>query len=248
MAIIWQQTVDGTKYEVRSAGSFIRLYNKNQLNSQYSPRHFFTGSVWDLLTLPALLVKTELSRVLVLGVGGGTVIHQLDQIYKPTVMVGIELDPVHIRIAREFFDLNQPNLEIHAADAIQWVRDYRGARFDLIIDDLFLERDGQPLRTIAAGVAWLRQLLRLLSPQGLLVQNHISRTDLASSAVLQDSRIQSHFRSAFKFAVPLYENAVGAYYREQINLKTDPKAVRDLLRHRFNLADRRLRFRAQRLF
>jgi spermidine synthase len=248
LAIIWQQTVDGTKYEVRSAGSSIRLYNKNQLNTQYSPRHFFTGSVWDLLTLPALLAKTELSRVLVLGVGGGTVIHQLDRIYQPPCMIGIELDPIHIRIAREFFDLDKPNLEIHAGDAIQWVKEYRGARFDLVIDDLFLERDGQPLRTIGAGTTWLRQLLRVLSPRGILVQNHISGADLAGSAVLQDSRIQARFASGFRFSLPLYENAVGAYYRNQTKITTGPKAVRDLLRRRFDLSDRRLRFRTRRLF
>jgi len=248
LAIIWQQNLDGTKYEVRSAGSFLRLYNNNQLNSQYSPNHFFTGNVWDLLILPALLVKTELSRVLVLGVGGGTVIHQLDQIYHPTVMLGIELDPVHIKIARQYFNLNQPNLVIYAADAIQWVRQYRGTRFDLIIDDLFLERDGQPCRTIEAGRVWLRQLLRLLSPQGILVQNHISRSDLVRSAVLQDDRIRSRFQSALSFTVPGYDNSVGAFYREPMQVSTGPKAVRNLLRHRFDLADHRLRFRARRLF
>lgn len=248
MAIIWQRTLGGTEYEVRTAGSSIRLYNNHQLNSQYSPKHFFTGSVWDLLTLPALLVKTELSRVLVLGVGGGTVFHQLDQIYQPSSMVGIELDRVHIRIAREFFDLNKPNLAIHAADAIQWVKSYQGDRFDLIIDDLFLEKDGQPLRTIKAGRDWLQHLLRLLCPEGILVQNHISSSDLLRSAVLQDRRIRSYFKSALMFTLPVYENAVGAYYRKPTKVRTGPKAVRDLLRHRYNLADGRLRFRAQRLF
>ncbi len=248
MAIIWQQTINGIKYEVRSAGSSIRLYNQNQLNTQYSRRHFFTGSVWDLLTLPVLLTKTELSRVLVLGVGGGTVLHQLDHIYHPPAMIGIELDPVHIKIARRFFDLDKPNLAIHRADAIQWVEDYRGERFDLIIDDLFLERDGQPYRTAQAGRLWLRQLLRILSPKGVLVQNHISSADLSRSAVLRDSRIRPCFGSALKLTLPVYENAVGAYYRERLTIPTGSKAVRDLLRHRYNLATQRLRFRARRLF
>ncbi|HJN49058.1 MAG: methyltransferase domain-containing protein [Pseudomonadales bacterium] len=248
MAIIWQQTLHGTRYEVRSAGSSIRLYNNGHLNSQYSARHFFTGNVWDLLILPALLTKTELARVLVLGVGGGTAIHQLDQIYGPAAMLGIELDPVHIRIARRFFDLDLPNLSIHRADAMQWVRNYRGPRFDLIIDDLFLESDGQPCRSIEAGTAWLRQLSRLLSRKGLLVQNHISSAELARSAALQDSRIRSRFKSALRLTLPVYENAVGAFYREQVELATGPKAVRHLLRQRFGLADNRLRFRARRLF
>lgn len=248
MAIIWQQTRCGTKYEVRSAGSSIRLYNNGQLNSQYSARHFFTGSVWDLLTLPALLAKTELARILILGVGGGTVIHQLDQIYHPPAIIGIELDPVHIKIARKFFDLNMPNLEIVQEDAIQWLKDYRGTRFDLIIDDLFVESGGQPCRTIGVGRDWLRCLLRVLCPKGLLVQNHISSGELSRSAALRDRRIRSRFKSAVRFTVPGYENAVGAFYREQIKVMTGPKAVRDLLRHRFNLADQRLRFRAKRLF
>ena len=54
MAILWSQRVGDTRYEVRAAGSSLRLYNNGILHSQFSERCPATGSVWDLLWLPGL--------------------------------------------------------------------------------------------------------------------------------------------------------------------------------------------------
>ena len=49
MAIVWQDTRDGTHYQVRTAGKTLRLYTDGVLHSQYNPVKRLTGSVWDLL-------------------------------------------------------------------------------------------------------------------------------------------------------------------------------------------------------
>ncbi len=75
MAIVWSKKVAETRYEVRSAGSPLRLYTDGVFHSQYNPEQLLTGHVWDLLMLPAFFYpKNTIKRVLVLGVGGGAVV------------------------------------------------------------------------------------------------------------------------------------------------------------------------------
>src|SRR5690606_3379912 len=117
MAIVWEKRVNKRLYQVRQAGESLRLYTDGTFHSQYNPRWPLNGSIWDLLILPALFCPEKVQRVLVLGVGGGAVIRQLEQLVKPTTIVGIELDPVHIRVAREHFGLGKlPGVTLVEAD------------------------------------------------------------------------------------------------------------------------------------
>ena len=101
MALLWHKQDGNTRYEVRSAGNTRRLYTNGVFHSQYNSTQPVTGSVWDLLLLPAFfLPASSLKRVLVLGVGGGAVIRQLNHFLQPEQIVGVELNPVHLEVAR----------------------------------------------------------------------------------------------------------------------------------------------------
>jgi spermidine synthase len=78
VSLLWERRIGGTLYQVRNAGRTRRLYTNGVFHSQYNPARPVTGSVWDLLLLPAFFYAPgELRRVLVLGVGGGAVIQQM---------------------------------------------------------------------------------------------------------------------------------------------------------------------------
>jgi spermidine synthase len=248
VALLWYKQDGDTRYEVRSAGNTRRLYTNGVFHSQYNPSNPVTGSVWDLLLLPAFFRPEAVRRVLVLGVGGGAVIRQLNHFLQPEQIVGVELNPVHLEVAREFFEVEADNVELHQADAIWWVKQYRGEPFDLIIEDLFSDNDGDPQRAIAADSRWLRRLLKLLSPEGTLVTNFGSPEELKACAWFTDERIRGRFPAAFKLTTPLYENAIGAFLRRP----TDSIALRRHLagwpeldtarsRCRLNYAIRRLK-------
>jgi len=199
---------------VRSAGNSRRLYTNGVFHSQYNPKQPVTGNVWDLLMLPAFFHPQQVRRVLVLGVGGGAVIRQLNHFLRPEQIVGVELNPVHLEVARDYFDVEADNVELHEADAIWWLRQYRGERFDLIIEDLFTDQDGEPERVIAADGPWLRRLLKQLTPQGTLVINFGSGKELRESAWFGETTLRDKFPALFKLTTPLYENAIGAYLRQ----------------------------------
>lgn len=213
MAVLWHRKQGDTTYEVRSAGRSIRLYENGILHTQVHPERLFVGSVWDLLTLPALMLPPgSLKRVLMLGVGGGVVIRQLQALAGPLDITGVELNPLHIKLARKFFGLDESKAHIVEADAGEFVRNYQGPPFDLIVDDIFAEKDGQPARAIAADEGWCRLLLSRLSPQGALVTNFVSVKEFRSSA-LSSSRVGMWpFASAFSFSTPFCENIISAYF------------------------------------
>ena len=214
MAILWQKTIKNTRYEVRTAGKTLRMYTDGVFHSQYNPEHEVTGGVWDILMLPAFFYPDEsIQRVLVLGVGGGAVIHQLQRYIKPQEIVAIELNPVHIMLAKRFFGINSKQAKLVHADAIKWLDEYNGPPFDMIIEDLFAEEDGEPVRVAKANKAWFEKLNAHLSPDGVLVMNFISTKELKNSAAVAYKKIAALFKSSFQFTLPFYENAVGAFLK-----------------------------------
>lgn len=218
MAILWEMQQGDIHYEVRSAGGSRRLYTNGVFHSQYNPNNPVTGNVWDLLLLPVFFYQPgEIRRILMLGVGGGAVIQQLNYFIQPEQIIGIEYDPVHIEIAQRFFHVTQDNISLQQAEAVSWLENYQGPRFDMIIDDLFAEVDGEPSRAVAVTHKWARKLFSHVTQQGLVVCNFISPKELKGSGYVRDHLLQSRIKSAFTLNNPYYENAVGAFLGKEAN-------------------------------
>jgi spermidine synthase len=221
MAILWQKRSNGALYEVRSAGRTRRLYTDGIFHSQFNPANPVTGSVWDLLLLPAFFHRPEaLRRVLVLGVGGGAVVRQLLHFIRPETVVGVELEPLHLQVARRFFGLRRKGVALHCADARAWVHSYGGPPFDLVIEDLFGGLNGEPVRAIAADTAWFDALGRLLALDGTLVMNFPTAGALRECAYCADKAVRRRWRSAFRLTNSKDENAVGAFLRTPAQSRT----------------------------
>ena len=149
MTILWQCKKQGINYQVKAAGQTRRLYTDGVFHSQYNPNKVLTGGVWDLLMLPVFFYSPHsIQRVLLLGVGGGAVLHQLQHFIRPRSVTGIELNAVHLFVARRYFQLRYRNTRLYRADAVSWVKQFQGEKFDLIIDDLFGGLDDEPMRAV----------------------------------------------------------------------------------------------------
>jgi len=230
MAVIWQKTRGGTLYQVRSAGRTRRLYTNGVLHSQFNPGQIVTGSVWDLLMLPAFFFPAgSLRRVLVLGVGGGAVIRQLMRLAAPAEIVGVELNPVHLSVARRFFGLRRRGVALHLGDAGQWLAAYQGPPFDLIVDDLYGDRDGEPVRAVPADAVWFEHLLAHLGSQGALVANFVCPEEFRGCGYFSSEPLARRFKSAFQLTEPHAHNVVGAFLRREATsrslrqrLRTEP--------------------------
>lgn len=223
MAVIWQTCRNGVIYEVRGAGSSVRLYSNGTFHSQWNPRHIFTGALWDLLTLPGFLLPASRPlRVLVLGVGGGAVIRQLRALLEVEEVVGVELDSVHLQIARRWFGLSHfDNVKLHHADARDWIDNYKGKHFDIVIDDLFGHVAPETQRSVVIDKDWSQQVASVLSPESVLVVNTVSRHERQAIEQLLRPAVddslagarQSCVRAGYNLRHRLYENHIVVLHR-----------------------------------
>jgi len=248
MALVWEYTEHGNRYEVRNAGTSVRLYTNGVFHSQYSPRHLFTGAVWDLLTLPILFKDEHVDRILMLGVGGGSGIHQLNRLLSPNEIVGVELLDVHLVIAKRFFNVDYPNVRLHHDDAELWLRCYDD-RFDVVIDDVFVDGVDDPYRPVDNNDAWYRALSDHLTENGVLIQNHIYPAAARKQVEINERLLKSEFSSAVLFTVPNFENCIAAFYKQPVNARTGrSSALRRIERIAKRSDMRKLRFRSSQLF
>jgi len=126
-------------------------------------------------------------------------------------IVGVELDPMHIKVARDYFGVDQPGAELICADAVEWVRDYRGPKFDIVIEDLFTELDGEPVRVRKAGASWFRQLRKMLCKGGSLIVNFEDPAQLRDSGPAYIEAIAGAQDHRFGLTLPTYGNCIGVF-------------------------------------
>lgn len=224
MPVIFQQRVGKTRYEIRTHGKTVRLYTNKVMHTQYHPGRPSRG-VWDLLVLPALALP-KVERVLLLGLGGGAAVHLLREWCPGAHITALELNPMHIRLARRFFDVKGRDLTLIEGDARAYVENYRGAPFDLVIEDVFQDSEGTPDRAFVADVRWCRALGKLVSKRGALVMNTLSAEQLRATALMAQDVVHRQWASHLSLTLPAYANVVGAFYRQA----TSPADLRKIIR------------------
>ncbi|MEI7949517.1 MAG: class I SAM-dependent methyltransferase [Gammaproteobacteria bacterium] len=231
MAVVFSRKIDGVRYEIRNAGRSLRLYTNRVMHTQYHPEHKLTRGVWDLLALPALALP-QVKRVLLLGVGGGAAIHLLRHWCPGVHITGVELNPVHLQLAKRFFGLKGRDLKLVEGDARIYVEHYQDPPFDPVIEDLF-GGDGAPDRSFAADRTWCNALGRLVNDHGALVINTLSRKQLRETAFVSDKSVRKQWAANFCLTLPAYANAVGVYYRQPVSsaqlrsaIRADPSRLR----------------------
>ncbi len=244
MAVVWKKQRENTRYEVRSAGRTLRLYTNGAFHTQFNPSRPLPGGVWDLLALPALAAQHTPRNSLVLGVGGGAVLRLLHNLGCSSV-TGVELDPVHLQVARRFFGCDRPGIELIQADAIKWMNS-AGGPFDVVIDDLFVDGPGDPERPAALGPEWTRKLANRVSGHGVLVMNHLSLKD-ARGRLAQNPWLKRRFASALAFQRPHFENAIVGLFRDALAARGARSTVRDRLESH-GISPSNLEYRCTQLF
>jgi len=120
----------------------ITWYNgKKHLNTKNA--NYSYGSLQHILKIGLKQIHLKnVENILVLGLGGGSVIETLrkDFDYKKQVY-GVDIDPVIIDLAKEEFSLKtDQNLRIFCQDAVGFL-DKTQLNFDLIIIDIFIDTE-----------------------------------------------------------------------------------------------------------
>ena len=212
--IVWQRSHAGCDYQIRTAGNSTRLYRNGVFHSQYNGRRLLNGGVWDMLWLPLCFRPPhQVCRVLMLGVGAGAALKKIHDLYPHADLTGVDIDAQHLRIARRFTRLHGNNIELIEGDAKAWLQAAARTKYDVIIDDLFTEQDGEPKRAFSFDAHWLGLLRRRLANNGVLVANCVSLREarlMPRSSQLQQSGARPGFTYGYALQQAGYANVVVA--------------------------------------
>ena len=143
--------------------------------SYYHPKKLFTGYAWDCLSVSPMFSQRRKRRILLLGLGGGTVARQCRCLYPDATLDAVEVDLAVIRVARDYFHLPHNNVRIIHADAVRYLTLARQT-FDAILDDTWLS-NGNRRKPLLRDRHFVRKLLDRLSPRGILAVTLLDRAD-----------------------------------------------------------------------
>lgn len=113
------------------------------------------------------LVPSRPSRCLVLGVGGGSLIKLLIEMYPDTQVDGVEISREMLQIASTYFIDRTSNITLHEADAIDYMS-HIGHTYDIVIVDLF---SGDKLIKELLEESFIHKIIASLNKEGLLIIN-----------------------------------------------------------------------------
>jgi spermidine synthase len=148
------------------------------------------------------LLRPKPEKVLMVGLGGGSMVHFLKH-YDPKVKVDVvEIDPAVVAIADKYFAIRSAeNVNIITKDALEYLRN-TDARYDVIYMDAFLkpaadtDKSGVPLRL--KTIQFYKDIQKQLNADGLVVFN-LHAHDKYQEDV---KNIREAFAQAYLFRLP----------------------------------------------
>jgi spermidine synthase len=166
------------------------------------PEHLELAYARTAMSALALCPKPE--RILVVGLGGGTIPMFLRKQLPKTHIDAVEIDPEVISVAKRFFGFREDErMKAYAADGRRYIEQTR-LRYDIVFLDAF-GADNVPYDL--ATVEFLRAVRAILTPRGLAVANIWSR----DSNPLYDSMVRTYqeaFDSLYIVKAPYTANRI----------------------------------------
>ena len=120
---------------------WLRLNDGVGIHSVYNPDHVLTYGIWDYFLMapyfnPPPHTADRVDSLLLIGLAAGTASRQYTAVYGDIPIDGVEIDPRIIAVGRQWFDMNQPNLNAVAADGRYYLETV-DRRYDVIAIDAY---------------------------------------------------------------------------------------------------------------
>jgi spermidine synthase len=170
--------------------------------------------------------KPKQERVLIVGLGGGSMVHFMKH-YDPNAKVDVvEIDPKVVEIAEKYFGVKTAgNVKVITQDAFEFFKAAGGEKYDVIYIDAFLkpakdtDETGVPLKL--KTIQFYKDLQKKLTPDGMVVFN-INPHGMIDQDV---TNITEAFPQRYAFHLPNFGGlaVVGSMNKERLA----PAAVRD---------------------
>jgi len=130
------------------------------------------------LLMASLLFNTEPKRILIVGLGGGTMSNTLAQLYPQSQIDNVEIDPAVIKVARDYFGFfENDKVTTYTQDGRIFIKRalLKKQSYDWIILDAF---NGDYIPEHLMTKEFLQEAKDLLSDNGILSSNTFSLSEL----------------------------------------------------------------------
>lgn len=134
-----------------------------------------------------LVKNTEPKDILMLGMGGGSLVNCLHHQYPQSNIEVVELREAVIEVAKKFFYLpHSDKVKVTQGDALRLISDYRAKQYDVVFSDLYIP-EGLEARQLT--VQFLAAVAKVLKDDGFLVLNALEeyRTSKVLSSLFNQS-------------------------------------------------------------
>jgi predicted membrane-bound spermidine synthase len=219
----------GLVYEVESPYNYIQVIEESdgrggvwrglQLNegqgihSLYNPNYWdypLVDGVWDYFLVAPYFnnppyAEDQVGSLLVIGSAAGTISKAFTGIYGPIPIDGVELDPEIVAVGQQWFDMNEPNVRVHAQDGRFFLATTPNT-YDVIAVDAY-RPPYIPFHLTSRE--FFQQVYDHLNDDGVMVIN-AGRTSTDYSLVeVLGSTMKSVFPDVYVLDVPSYGSDLG---------------------------------------
>jgi len=134
--------------------------------------YFLVHKYAQAMTLPLCWLKAQ--RVLVLGLGAGSIVKYLYNYFPDLIIDAVELRPKVTDVAIEYFLLPEPDkrFNVYHGAAEEWLLKKAHCQYDLIIVDVFMTSNSGKDITIDISNAFSK-ISQLLTESGVAVFNYL---------------------------------------------------------------------------
>ncbi len=195
LSYIFPQTrlINSSKYNQlirvnEESGRHKLLVNGSRQSGKYV-RWLWTGALKNFAITADLPVRS----ILVMGVAGGDVIHELHRLYPGAQITGVDIDEIMIDIGRKYFGLDDiAELTLKKSDAWDFVNAAvkKKLKYDLIIVDIFI---GRSVAGIVEQKDFLIKIKTLLNPSGKVIINYLRELEYKEKSELLSKMLKTVF-------------------------------------------------------
>lgn len=162
----------------------LRCLKFNTKQSRTSQSCFYKSSPKDLvfnytkLLFSALLLNPQPKKILIIGLGGGTMSNTLSGLFPDSTIDNVEIDQAVVKVAREYFGFfENENIKTYIQDGRIFIKRalLKNQYYDWIIFDAF---NGDYIPEHLLTKEFLQEAKKLLSDNGVLTANTFSVSDL----------------------------------------------------------------------
>jgi spermidine synthase len=121
--------------------TYLRLNDGQGVHSVYSPDLQNYNGPWEqVLVAPffnaAPYEISQVKRIAIVGLAAGTTAREATDVYGAIPIDGYEIDPKIVDVARNYFDMNEPNLNVHVEDG-RWGLEHSPYQYQVISVDAY---------------------------------------------------------------------------------------------------------------